>query len=161
MNGMKWLPVLSVVLSACASAPPASAPPAPVVDRSQTSAPAPEAAAAQSTPLTPLPAATAAPPPPPNPAVVALLNQAETQGRGGRVDQAAATLERALRIQPGNGWLWHRLAAVRLQQQRYGEVLELAAKSSALAHGDEKLIQANDDLIAKAKAALAGRRGRG
>jgi len=88
---------------------------------------------------------------------MALLNQADAQGRGGHMDQAAATLERALRIQPDNGWLWHRLAAVRLQQKHYGETVELAAKSSALARGDEKLIQANDDLIARAKAAQQGR----
>ncbi len=146
-------------LTGCASAPPAATQAAPVVDRSE---PAP--VVNESAPLTPLPAAPAtksATPPPANPAVVALLDQAAAQGRSGHVDQSATTLERALRIQPENGWLWHRLAAVRLQQERYSETVELATKSTALARGDTKLIQANEDLISQAKAALSLQRGRG
>ena len=155
MRGVLVLGAVVYGLTGCASAPPAPTQAAPVVEHSE---PAP--AANESVPLTPLPAAPAtqpATPPPANPAVVALLDQAAAQSRGGHVDQSAATLERALRIQPDNGWLWHRLAAVRLQQQRYGETVELATKSSALARGDTKLIQANEDLIAKARAAQHGR----
>lgn len=160
MNMIRRALIFGAVVSGlpgCASAPPASVQAAPVIDHSGSASTADETA-----PLTPLPAATQpAAPPPANPAVVALLDQAAAQGRSGHVDQAAAALERALRIQPDNGWLWHRLAAVRLQQQRYSETVELATKSNALARGDTKLIQANQDLIAKAKAALSTQPSRG
>ena len=55
----------------------------------------------------------AAPKRPANPAVVALLNRANAAGRGAgnSIPAAASSLERAIKIDPGNPWLWHRLAA--------------------------------------------------
>jgi tetratricopeptide (TPR) repeat protein len=86
---------------------------------------------------------------PDNPAVVALLNRANQDARAGRHDVAAASLERAIKIDPGNAWLWHRLAGARLDQGRAGEAASLAAKSNALAVGDAGLQARNWRLIAR------------
>ncbi len=86
-----------------------------------------------------------------NAAVVALLGDADSAVRAGRPEAAAATLERALRLEPGNAMLWHRLAALRLEQGQWNNAASLAAKSNALA-GKDLLLQAqNWTLIARAR----------
>lgn len=88
-----------------------------------------------------------------SPAVVALLTRADEQARGGDAPGAAATLERALRIEPRNPALWHQLAAVRMAQGNYPLAESLAQKSNVLA-GDDKALQArNWQLIAVARGA--------
>ena len=67
-----------------------------------------------------------------NPAVVALLNRANQSQRKGDYVRSAASLERALKIEPNNAWLWYRLAEVRLQQGQVGQAASLAAKSNSL-----------------------------
>ena len=79
--------------------------------------------------------------------VLALLTQASKQQRSGSPERAAATLERALRIEPKNARLWHRLAQIRFQQGQYSLAESLAAKSSTLARGDWHLKQKNTELI--------------
>ncbi|MCG3200433.1 MAG: hypothetical protein NFCOHLIN_00286 [Gammaproteobacteria bacterium] len=91
-----------------------------------------------------------------SPAVVALLDEAEAYARQGDGDQAAATIERALRIEPKNPWLWHRLAVIRMQQGRYSEAIELATRSSSLANGDARLLQGNQQVIDRSRAAMSG-----
>jgi tetratricopeptide (TPR) repeat protein len=71
--------------------------------------------------------------------VLALLSQAKEQEKSGNPEKAAAVLERALRIEPNNAQLWYRLALLRLQQGQLDLAKSLAAKSSALAQGDEGL----------------------
>ncbi|MEO8331176.1 MAG: tetratricopeptide repeat protein, partial [Gallionella sp.] len=44
-----------------------------------------------------------------SPAVIALLDQAQLENKAGRRETAGASLERALRIEPRNPWLWHEL----------------------------------------------------
>ncbi len=84
-------------------------------------------------------------------AVVALLDEAQNARQRGDLNRSAATLERALRIEPRNPWLWNRLAHLRLEQGRLGEAGDLAAKSNALAGGDSKLKRDNWRLIAEAR----------
>ncbi len=84
-----------------------------------------------------------------NPAVVALLNRANQESSAGRHAGAAAALERAIRIEPGNAWLWHRLAQARLAEGRGGEAAALAARSNALAAADTRLQAENWLLIAR------------
>lgn len=72
-------------------------------------------------------------------AVVSLLDLSDKQARVGRLDASAATLERALRIQPRNPLLWQRLARIRLEQGRLDQSDGLAAKAMALAIGKQKL----------------------
>lgn len=87
------------------------------------------------------------------PAVVALVNAADTQARSGKLDGAAASLERALRIEPHNAVLWQKLADIRLQQKRYDQALQLAARSNSYASGDTLLQARTWRIIAKAKEA--------
>jgi tetratricopeptide (TPR) repeat protein len=85
--------------------------------------------------------------------VLALLQTAEGQERAGNKAGAAATLERALRIQPRNAVLWYRLANVRYQQGQYSRAGSLAGKSNSLAGGNSSLRRNNWLLIAKVKRA--------
>lgn len=84
-------------------------------------------------------------------AVRTLLQQAELQRSSGDLTGAAATLERALRIEPENAYVWNRLAHVRAQQGQAGLAAELAAKSSSFAGTDETLKRDNDRLVAAAR----------
>jgi len=90
---------------------------------------------------------------PANPIVVDISNQASRLVQNGQLDAAAQTLERGLRIAPKNASLWSQLAAVRLQQQRYGQARSLAAKSNSLAAGNLTVIRNNLRIIAEAQRA--------
>lgn len=94
-----------------------------------------------------------------NPAVLALLSNAGSQQQGGDIPGAAATLERALRIEPRNARLWHRLAALRLDQKQYRMAADLADKSNSLAPEEADLVRANWRLIARARSALGDSEG--
>lgn len=73
-------------------------------------------------------------------AVDRLIAKGDAQRRQGHYQQAAATLERALRLSPGSGGAYLALSRVRLDQKNYGEALQLAEKSLSLA-GDSKIAQ--------------------
>lgn len=79
-------------------------------------------------------------------AVETLLNQAKEQFEQNETEQAAALLERALRIEPRNSILWHNLAGVRLKQQDWQRAANLAAKSNTLA-GDNKWLRVRNWVI--------------
>lgn len=66
-------------------------------------------------------------------AIDVLLREAYNSYIDGRNDEAAAKLERALRIDPRNPILWHDLAGVRLKQQDWSRAANLAAKSNSFA----------------------------
>ena len=83
-------------------------------------------------------------------AVKTLLQQADLQRSSGDLTGAAATLERALRIEPENAYVWNRLAHVRARQGNAGLAAELAAKSNAFAGADDAVRRDNDALIARA-----------
>src|SRR5690606_5345038 len=63
----------------------------------------------------------------------ALLVRAAGERRGGDYRAAAATLERALRIEPGAPSLWLELARVRLLEGDFGQAEQLARKAGSLA----------------------------
>lgn len=86
-----------------------------------------------------------------NPAVVSLLDTAGTQFRAGEYARAAATLERAIAIEPRNAWLWHHLAGTRLAEGRLEQAAELAAKSNTLGTADNGLQVGNWRLIAEVR----------
>ncbi len=88
------------------------------------------------------------------PVVVALAADAHRAQQQGRHEQAAQYLERALRIEPNDPELWHRLAHVRYAQSRYQQAVHLAAKSNALAGDKHDLRRRNWQMIADAWAAL-------
>ena len=88
------------------------------------------------------------------PAVVALLEESDTKLRGGDQEAAAASVERALRISPGNALLWHRLALIRMEQGRWSQAEAMAQKSLSLGGGDNGLQVDNWRLIARARREL-------
>jgi len=87
-------------------------------------------------------------------AVSTLLAKVEIQESQAHWERAAALLERALRIEPRNAQLWHRLAKVRLQQGRYAMAESLAQKSNTLAKDNEALKRRNAELIEIARRAV-------
>ena len=87
------------------------------------------------------------------PAVLALLDTAERQANAGDLESAAASLERAIRIDPRNAVLWYHLATVRLSQGDAQAAEQLATKSTSLAPGNSVQQARNWQLIARARAA--------
>jgi len=87
-------------------------------------------------------------------AVSKLSLVALSEYRSGKYTNAAATLERALRIAPRNASIWNQLATVRLQQKKWRLALNMAAKSNALAVNQEQLQRQNWLIMAKAYRAL-------
>jgi tetratricopeptide (TPR) repeat protein len=142
MRSLFCLAVL-LVLAACASTP--SPPPSP-----EPSAPAP------------VPEASAKPAPQEkqeNVAVAGLLQTARSDSAAGRLTNAAATLERALRIEPRNPRLWQELARVRLKQGDYAQAESVASRSNSFAANDNALRAENWRLIAQARDARADTEG--
>lgn len=97
-------------------------------------------------------------PPPPSPpslppAADALVKQAEQQRQARDYVGAAATLERALGIQPREPYVWNRLARVRMEQRLYTQAGNLASRSNALAGDQVALKQDNWSMIAAARRA--------
>lgn len=151
---------IALLLSACAM-PGSTRAPAPVEDRAESAGatggvavPAPDmdAGMGEFQPLPeegPAPAAQAE-----EPAVVALLDDSDRKLRSGQHEAAAASVERALRISPGNALLWHRLAAIRSEQGRWSQAEALAQKSLSLGDPDRQLQADNWTLIARARREL-------
>lgn len=126
-----FIAFLAVVIGGCAVVQP----PAPVSAPATDSAPAPPAAHTE------------------NVAIAGLLDSARTDAASGRLASAAASLERALRIEPRNPRLWQELARVRLKQGEYAQAESTAARSNSWAGGDNSLRAENWRLIAQAREA--------
>lgn len=145
---------LALLLNACATYTQSDRYPPPVIERSPS--PPPEANYPRTEP---------APVPPPvsgrvipatpsgSPAVIALMERSDRQYMDQDLDAAAASLERALRIEPRNPLLWHRLASIRLDQGQIDQAMQMAAKSNSLAGNDRSLMARNWQLIALARRA--------
>ena len=84
-------------------------------------------------------------------AVAGLLETARADANAGRLAEAAAGLERALRIEPRNPRLWNELARIRLQQHDWAQAESTAARSNTFAGGDQALRASNADIIAQAR----------
>ena len=121
---MRFLYLVVLVLAGCAT------PPAP-----------------EQPPAAPPPKEVPAPPQAQTTAVASLMDSARADTAAGRLTNAAASLERALRIEPRNARLWHELAQVRLRQRDYAQAESLATRSNTLAGGDAELRAANQRLI--------------
>ncbi|GJM05478.1 MAG: hypothetical protein DHS20C09_14690 [marine bacterium B5-7] len=92
------------------------------------------------------------------PVIIALIEDAEKFSGQGQSAKAAATIERALRIEPRNAMLWHRLSVVRFQQQQWQQTIAMARKSIALAGNNSNLKSDNWGMIAKAYEKLGDKR---
>ena len=81
------------------------------------------------------------------------MENARADAAAGRVGNAAASLERALRIEPRNPRLWQELARVRLKQGQYVQAEGIAVRSNSWAGDDKPLRAENWRLIAQAREA--------
>jgi len=90
-----------------------------------------------------------------NNASTTLIETASRQYENGQLDQAAATLERALHIQPNNPATLHYLGVLRLQQGQYQQAETLAARSNMRVGGNVALRNRNFQLIQAAQQAQA------
>lgn len=88
-----------------------------------------------------------------NAAVLELVQRAEEETASGRLEQAAGWLERALRVEPQNPWLWYLLAENRYRDGRYDEAEGLAEKSLSLTGDEPTLASQNRALITQVRAA--------
>ena len=136
--------------------PPPSPPPAPSSGGTQagTAQPAPQAPATAAP--APAPEAIPAPPAPPprqfhlGSATSALVTYAHQQAAGGDTAAAAATLERAVRIEPDNPLVWIELGRVRLAENIPAQADAMGRKALALATGDPAAQSSAWHLIADA-----------
>lgn len=85
------------------------------------------------------------------PAVVSLMRRAADAAASGRHESAAALLERAIRLEPGNPLLWHHLALLKLQQENWQQAERMAGRSNSLGGRDEALLKANWRTILQAR----------
>lgn len=88
-----------------------------------------------------------------NQAVIALLDRARMDSAGGKREAAGASLERALRIEPRNAWLWHELAQLRLAQGQYAQSIALAQKSISFSGNERRLQALNWRVVGNARVA--------
>ena len=72
----------------------------------------------------------------------ALLEQGRRQSADGEFEQAVASLERALRIEPGNPWLWLELARIHRSAGNDRQAEAHARKALSLAGTDRAAEQA-------------------
>ncbi|MGW8193900.1 MAG: tetratricopeptide repeat protein [Desulforhopalus sp.] len=84
------------------------------------------------------------------------INQAERLMNEGKLDLAASTLERGLRVAPKDALLWSQLAEVKLQQKNYQQAETLAAKSNSLAGSTGAIVQRNSWIIREARKRSGG-----
>jgi tetratricopeptide (TPR) repeat protein len=88
----------------------------------------------------------------PLPAAQSLIDSAHRARAEGRLDDAAADLERALRLQPESAALWHELALLRRDQQQWEQAISTAQRSNGYAGAE--LQRQNWLLIAECRRAL-------
>lgn len=89
-----------------------------------------------------------------SPVLRRLLAQSEASNAQQDWVQSEVYLERALRIEPKNALVWHRMAIVKMQQNKHDQAIQFASKSNTLARGDDGLKRRNWSVIADANSAL-------
>ena len=84
-------------------------------------------------------------------AVHSLLEIARSDAAAGRFGNAAASMERAIRLDPRNARLWQELARLRLQQGEFVQAEHVALRSNALTRAEWALRVENWHIIAQAR----------
>jgi predicted Zn-dependent protease len=77
----------------------------------------------------------------------ALYREAEQAMRKGEYKQAGILLERALRVEPRNGWYWHAMGRVQYGQGSYAQAIQFCLKSDSMAGRDSDLKRYNRLLV--------------
>ncbi len=80
-------------------------------------------------------------------AVLDLLKRSKTAIDNGKYNAAENLLKRALRIEPGNAWLWHNMAVLQFYRENYPQAIQQALKSNNLAKNNHKLKSDNYKVI--------------
>ena len=80
-----------------------------------------------------------------------LYQKAKVYTSQGNYEQAELSMERALRVEPTNGYYWYDMARIKYKRGQYSQAVQLCLKSKSLAGSNTKLIQLNDALIEKAE----------
>ena len=88
-----------------------------------------------------------------NKAIIALLDRAQIDNQSGNREAAGSSLERALRIEPRNAWLWLELAQLRLAQGQYAQAITIARKSISFAGHEHRLLALDWQAIGNARVA--------
>lgn len=88
-----------------------------------------------------------------NTAVNVLVEKSRNEAVVGETEAADAALERALRIEPKNPWLWLEFAQLRLAQGQFAQAISMAQKSLSFAGKDKRLQAQNWRVIGNAQAA--------
>lgn len=158
-NRYDWLfvPAALLLLAGCAGM--ATRPPATVPPAAATTAAVPPAAQqpGEGAIIAPVPRSAMSR----NHAVIALLDRAQTDSEAGQREAAGASLERALRIEPHNPWLWLGLAQLRLAQGQYAQAITLARKANSFAGRQPRVQSENWQVIARARVAQGDSAGAG
>jgi Flp pilus assembly protein TadD len=81
----------------------------------------------------------------------ALLTQSRSHQASGNYDIAAASIERALRIEPRQPVLWLELGNIRLREADYAQAESMGRKALSLSAGDATLTAQAEQLIATAQ----------
>ncbi|MCP3892826.1 MAG: tetratricopeptide repeat protein [Desulfobulbaceae bacterium] len=84
-------------------------------------------------------------------AAASLYRKAKTHLTQENFSQAELAMERALRIEPKNGYYWHTLALIKYRKKQYSQAVQLCLKSNSLAGANRTLIQQNEALIKRAQ----------
>ena len=134
--------------------PPPVTRPNPAPDTVQSPLPPPEPAITHRSPAEPSRTQTA-----PSKPVATLMAKAESELNAGHLDRSAANLERAIRIEPRNPVLWHRLATIRLQQGHYAQAESMASKSNSLMAPNAALTRKNWQIIAESRRLMGDTKG--
>lgn len=100
------------------------------------------------------PARPIAEPPSQTGAAAALYQTAREALTKSEYKQAEMTMERALRIEPRNGYYWYTMAQIKYRQQDYSQAINLCLKSKSFAGQDTNLIEINNSLIDNARQRL-------
>ena len=133
-------PVTRTPVPATATAPPPVAVISPVPDL-------PSAPAGSVEPPSPPPRTA----PPASAAAQTLLTQSRVHQAAGNYGQAAASIERALRIDPRQPVLWLELGNIRLKEGDFTQAEGMGRKALSLSAGDAALTAKSEQLIATAR----------
>jgi tetratricopeptide (TPR) repeat protein len=79
-----------------------------------------------------------------------LFHEAEQSMQKEEYKRAEMLLERALRVEPRNGWYWHAMGRVYYMQGSYEQAIQFCLKSDSMAGGDSDLKRNNRLLMKKA-----------
>jgi len=87
-------------------------------------------------------------------AVLDLLAQSKSAIEQQQYNEAENILKRALRIEPGNAWLWHNMAVIKFYQEDYQQAIQQALKSNNLGKNNQQLTSNNEKIIKQSKIEL-------